>query len=136
MWESSALPRIGNFPPAVESASAAGVRSVQSGTQAMSSAAVNVTIASVTTSRAFVLCNNRTNLSDATNRVRCDLTGPTTLTITTGAANATNFVSWQVIEFATGVSVQRGTQTFATADTSFNVTIASAATANSFDVIS
>lgn len=87
---------------------------VQSGTITMNPAAQTVTIPSaVNTNQSFVVCQNRTNLSNASSRVTCNLTGPTTLTITAGAANANNTVQWYVVEFFSGVTVQRGETSFA-----------------------
>lgn len=87
---------------------------VQSGTITMNPATQNVTIPSaVNTGRSFVVCQNRTDLSNASTRVTCNLTGPTTLTITAGAANANNTVQWYVVEFFSGVTVQSGETNFA-----------------------
>jgi hypothetical protein len=95
------------------SARAAVIKNVQTGRVTMSgaSAAVTVTITSVNTARAFVTCDfltgNNNGQTDS-QRVTCELTGATTLTITNGAADPEEVVRWYVVEFLSGVTVQRG----------------------------
>ncbi|MFZ1060311.1 MAG: PQQ-binding-like beta-propeller repeat protein [Candidatus Rokuibacteriota bacterium] len=112
-------------------AEAASVKSVQTGTVAMSTATVTVGaaqgFAGVTdTAKSMVVCSNRTNSSNPSNRVTCILSGTTTLTIQSGAANASEVVRWYVVEFEGGVFVQRSTQAFTTAQTTLNVPIPTA----------
>jgi hypothetical protein len=95
------------------SARTAVIKNVQSGTVTMSGAstAVTVTITSVNTARAFVTCDflvGNNNSPAASQRVTCELTGATTLTITNGAADGQEVVRWYVVEFLSGVTVQRG----------------------------
>jgi hypothetical protein len=93
---------------------AAVVKNVQTGMAFMSGAstAVSVTIPSaVNPARAFVICDflvGNNNSPAASQRVTCELTGATTLTITNGAADDQEVVRWYVVEFFSGVTVQRG----------------------------
>lgn len=97
----------------VESAVTAGAsKNVQSGNVTMNSPTRTVTLGTaVNTARAFVLCYNRTDTSDPTNRVTCELTNATTVTVRAGATNVDNVVQWYVVEFGSGMTVQRGLTT-------------------------
>lgn len=117
----------GAFP-----ARAASIRSVQTGEVAMSSTPRTVSITAVDAGRAFVLCTNRTNSSNPTNRATCTLTS-TAVTITTSAANASEVVRWHVVEFEGGVLVQRGTTSVGSTTTLVNQGLTTAVdTAKSF----
>jgi len=92
---------------------AAVLKSVQTGTVAMNPAVQPVAIASVVTARTFVVCEGDTGGvgSNPTVRATCELpntVNATTLTITTNVADATMTVRWYVVEFLSGVTVQRG----------------------------
>ena len=92
-------------------AQAAVLRIVQSGSVTMGAVVNNVPIASVNMAKTFVFCfsdqNNPTG-SNPTYRQTCELTSATQLTITVSVANAAQTVSWYVVEFLSGVLVQRG----------------------------
>lgn len=109
--------------------------SVQSGSQAMGTTPTTVTISAVDTSKAFVICYFRTNSSNASQAATCELTGATSLVITTGAANSATVVNWQVIEFAGGVTVQRGLSSLATTDTIKNIPITAVDTSKTFVIV-
>jgi hypothetical protein len=115
---------------------AAVIKSVQSNVQTMPVGAtfVNVVIASVTPANAFVICQFESggNGSNPTDRVTCELTGATTLTITNGANDGSETVSWYVVEFFSGVTVQRGLQTIAAGSLTAAVPIAAVNLAKTF----
>lgn len=99
------------------------VKNVQSGSVTMNPATRTVVLTAVDTARSFVLCYNRTNDGTSRSRVRCELTNATTLTITAGLANASNVVQWYVVEFTSGIAVQRGVANFAAATGTVNVAL-------------
>jgi len=103
---------------------------VQTGTIAMGSLTQSVTITSVNPLKAFVICReSASNGSQASDRVNCQLNSATTLTVTIGVADANVIVRWHVVEFLSGVSVQRGlvtTATFAAGVATVNVTLTTA----------
>jgi hypothetical protein len=104
-------------------AGAAVIKNVQSGlylftpspVAAQSTTTVNIT--SVNTARTFVVCQNRSQDSHDMTRATCVLTSPTTLVITIGGrtgidtTNSTVTIQWYVVEFLSGVTVQRGLAT-------------------------
>ncbi len=116
-------------------AEAASVKSVQTGTVTMSTATQTAAITTVDTSRSFVVCTNRTNSSNPTNRATCVL-GASSVTITSSATNASEVVRWHVVEFEGGVTVQRGTASFSTTDSLLNVGISTVDLSKSFVLIS
>lgn len=94
------------------------VKRVQSGTVTMSAPLTPVTpptkvvaLTAVDPARSFVLCHNRTNNGSPNQRVTCVLTNATTLTITSNQINAANVVQWYVVEFTSGIAVQRNATT-------------------------
>ncbi len=119
------------------SAGAAVVKSVQTGTITMSPATQTVTITSVDTGKTFVICQSDTggNNNDSTLRVTCELTNSTMLTITANAAFATQTVRWYVVEFFSGVSVQRGLTSLG-ASLTVDVPIAAVVLAKTFVLMS
>jgi hypothetical protein len=126
------------------SARAAVIKNVQTGTVTMgATTAATVAITSVNTLRTFVMCyflvgNN--NAQVAAQRVTCELTGGgTTLTITNGVADATEVVRWYVVEFFSGVTVQRGlvpTTTYTAGTLTVPVAITAVNLAKTFVLIS
>jgi hypothetical protein len=118
---------------------------VQTGVVTMpgGSTAATVAITSVNTNNTFVICNplisKNGNGAVASEFVTCELTGPTTLTITNGAADSTEVVRWYVVEFSSGVTVQRGlvpTATYLAGTATVNVAIAAVNLATTFVLIS
>jgi len=111
-------------------AGAAVIKSVQTGTVTMGSVTQSVAITSVTPAKAFVICSeSASNGSQASDRVTCELNAATTLTIKIGVADASVAVRWYVVEFLSGVSVQRGlvtTATFAAGVATVDVTLPTA----------
>ena len=91
-------------------AGAAVLKNVQTGTVTMNPATQTVAITSVNTAKTFVICQSDTggNNNDSTLRVTCELTNSTTVTITASVALAAQTVRWYVVEFLSGVTVQRG----------------------------
>ena len=113
------------------------IKRVQSGTIAMNPATQTVTLTAVDTARSFVLCHNRTNDGDPVLRVTCVLTNATTLTITSSQNNASNVVQWYVVEYTSGIAVQRGSASFANGTGTVNVALSPAVNlAKSFVLIS
>ena len=102
-------------------ASGAVLKSVQSNTQTMAATPATVNLPTpVIATNAFVICQADTGAagSNPTARATCELNSNTQLTITTSVADpsATPLtVRWYVVEFLSGVSVQRGLANFAAA---------------------
>lgn len=93
---------------------AAVIKNVQTGVATMpgGSTIATVTITSVNTARTFVICNilidsNNGNGAVADEYATCELTNSTTLTITNGDVDPFEMVRWYVVEFLSGVTVQR-----------------------------
>jgi len=92
------------------STEAAVIKNVQTNTQTIPGAGVaNIAITSVTVGRTFVVCQNDTAAigSNPTTRALCELTSATNLRITINDASGTEVVRWYVVEFYSGVTVQR-----------------------------
>lgn len=88
-------------------------KNVQSGSVTMNSVTRDVTLATpVNTTRSFVVCYNRVDSSNPTRRVTCELTNATTVRVTASVADSANVVQWYVVEFSSGMTVQRGLATF------------------------
>jgi hypothetical protein len=104
-------------------ADAAVIKSVQTGTVSLNANPKTVAITAVNTAKAFVICtfNAGGNGSNASERVTCELTNATTVTITNGATDTTEAVRWYVVEFLSGVTVQRGLKILPTGATTTNV---------------
>jgi hypothetical protein len=98
------------------------VKNVQSGAVTMNPLTRTVALTAVDPGRSFVLCHNRTNDGTSRSHVTCELTNATTLTITAGVVNASNVVQWYVVEFTSGIAVQRGLAAFAGATGTVNFT--------------
>jgi ethanolamine utilization microcompartment shell protein EutL len=81
---------------------------VQTNTQTIPvSGIANIAITSVNTASTFVLCQNDTQAGLADSRALCELTSATNLRITIFNAAGTEVVQWHVVEFYSGVTVQR-----------------------------
>lgn len=79
--------------------------------------------------RTFVVCQNRVGSSNESRRVTCDLTTPTTLVIQSSFQDTGETVRWYVLEFYSGVQVQRGLATLPAAGATsltLNVTLPTA----------
>ncbi len=116
------------------------LKSVQTGTQTMGVAVTNVNLAAtpVVPANAFVICQADTGAlgSNPTVRATCELNSATQLTITTSAADATLTVRWYVVEFLSGVSVQRGLANLAAATATTPIALGTAVNlASSFALI-
>jgi len=116
-----------------------GIKSVQSGTWTTGATTENLGaaqgFAGVTdVTKSVVVCSQLTDSSNDTRRVACHLTNATTLTLTTEQTGSV--VRWYVAEFKGGVSVQRGTETFATTDGTRNVPLTAVDLTKSFVLIS
>ena len=113
-------------------------QATQSGTATIAngSASTTATITSVEMTRTFLVFS--TTLDDANpanTQVRGELTNSTTLTFTRSGTTGAVTIKWSVVEYATGVTVQRGTTSSVTGTTN-NITIASVNTSKSFPIIS
>lgn len=112
-------------PPSVEAAS---VKSLQSGvaTSVPTTGTVVTLSPSIDATKAFVVCSARTSTGYSHQRATCVLTN-TTLTIDVGSRSSnTVSVSWYVVEFEGGVTVQRNTASFAGGTTTVAVTLSPA----------
>jgi len=93
----------------------------------------------VTMSRAFVLCSFDLDASGVENYPTCQLTATNQVTITIGQVNGrVANVRWQVVEFAAGATVQRGTVSWtggAATQTLQNVAITAVNPANAFVIV-
>lgn len=90
------------------SAGGAVIKSVQTNTQTIPvSGIANIAITSVNTASTFVLCQNDTAIRLPTARALCELTSATNLRITIIDGSGTEVVRWYVVEFSSGVTVQR-----------------------------
>src|SRR5712664_746973 len=122
------------------SAGGAVIKSVQTNTQTIPvSGIANIAITSVNTASTFVLCQNDTPAGLADSRALCELTSATNLRITIFNALGTEVVQWHVVEFLSGVTVQRspvGGTVLAAATATFPVPIAAVNLAQTFVLIS
>jgi len=120
------------FLPGEAQASYGSVSRVQRGSADMASVNVrDITIVSVNPEKTIVFCDHRVSSSNPSARVSCELTNSTTLRLTVGVAIAST-VEWQVIEFSSGVRVQRDITNLAIATASTTLTISSIDTAKAF----
>ncbi len=66
-------------------------------------------------SKSFVYCGAKIGGSAAANMITCQLTSPTTVSVTSGQSSATGTTAnWYVVEYAFGVTVQRGSSNMTT----------------------
>ncbi len=107
----------------------------RTGSVAMSTTTQTVSIATVDPTRAFVVCWSEAPYSDPAIRVTCELSA-SAVTLTNTEANPSQGVQWYVVEFPSGVSVQRGLATFATTDSTVNVPLTTVDLTKSFVLIS
>jgi hypothetical protein len=129
------------------SSGAAVLKNVQTGVATMPGGSTTATVAitSVVTARTFVICyflvGNNNGQTDA-QRVTCELPATptaTTLTITNGVQDGAEVVRWYVVEFLSGVTVQRspaGGTAIAAATPTLGVAIAAVNLAKTFVLIS
>jgi hypothetical protein len=68
---------------------------------------LDIAITSVVAGNTFVLCQNDAAIRLPTTRPLCELTSPTNLRITIYDTAGTEVVQWYVVEFLSGVTVQR-----------------------------
>lgn len=113
------------------------IKSFQKGTTSLGagSGSTTATISVVVTANSVVFLSY--SLSDASPQfgmISIELTNSTTLTFArlTAAASPAVTLRWNVIEFDSGVTVQRGTFTWSGAETTHNTTITAVTTANTF----
>ncbi len=98
---------------------------IQNGTQNSSSQTANYSLGTtVDPSTSFVICNFQTNSSDTVNATTCQLNGAgTQVIVTKGAAAANNVTTnYYVMNFSSGISVQRGATTLTSGTGSANLT--------------
>ena len=96
-----------------------------------------MTVPAVDTTRAFVMCSYRlANTSFQTNRVPiCSLTSSTQVTVQAGTSDAGVLVRGYVVEFSTGVNVQRGAFTLAGGTLNNTVSISPVSQNRSFVIV-
>ena len=114
------------------------VQGTQSGTVTLAAgnASTTATITAVNLSRSFLVFSTTADDADSGSaHVRGQLTDSTTVTFNRDTTGPAVSISWTVVEYASGVSVQRGTFTGA-ASTTENITISSIDTAKSFPIVS
>ena len=115
-------------------ADAAILKRVHSGTTTVTSASgVTVTLQLPDASKAFVVCTASTTSNNSNERVTCVLSN-NTLTIDGGSGMTSSavVVAWYVAEFESGVTVQRGTASFAANATSVTPSISAVDCSKSF----
>lgn len=106
---------------------------VQTNLVVTAAASFNDAITAVDMSKAFVMCTFSAGLSAMDNVPTCQISSTTQVTIANGGGGATVSTRYYVMEFASGANVQRGSQAFASGDTTQNVTLGTAAdTSKSF----
>ena len=132
-----ALAVVAVFAASASPALAARVKAVQRGTTVLPSASTSasVTISTVDPTRSFVVFG--LSLDDAQpdrGNVTGQLTDATTVTFARQGTGVDVTVTWQVVEFLSGISVQRGSTSLSTATS--NVTIAAVALPKSFCLVS
>lgn len=118
--------------------SASKIKSVQHGlvTLAAGSTSVTAALSAVNMSKAFLIFDyyygsNAENVDDTV--IRGVITNSTLLTFDRWASNGAAYISWHVIEFTEGITVQRGTGAFSGAGTQTKtVTISAIDTTKSF----
>jgi hypothetical protein len=98
--------------------SAAILKSIQTNATSIT-ALTDVSITAVNMSRTFVICQSDTGgaNNNATVRATCELTSTTNLRITPGNTVSAETVRWYVVEFYSGVTVQRGVTSMGTSAT-------------------
>ena len=110
---------------------------VQSGATTIShfTSSTSVTIAAVDMSKSFLTFSVRENSASAANMwVTGELVNPTTVTFQREGNSGAVSIEWSVVEFSSGVSVQRGASVMSAATT--NVPIASTDLSKSFVIVS
>jgi len=120
-----------------QTASAAVLQSVQSGTAVISdgNASSSVTISSVDLSKSFLVFSVRHNVaSPAGGHISGQLTSSTNIDFLRVGTNTDVTVEWTVVQFASGVTVQRGSELLDV--TTKNATLTSTDLARSFPIIS
>ncbi|MDH5293369.1 MAG: cadherin-like domain-containing protein, partial [Acidimicrobiia bacterium] len=110
---------------------------IQKGTATLAggSSSVTATIAAVDPTRAFLTFSVRGSDANPDNLwVRGTLTNATTVTFTRPGTTGTVTIEWSVVEFASGVTVQRGSQTLT--GTTTDVPISAVDLGRSFPIVS
>lgn len=111
------------------------LKTIQSGTLNLTGTSDTVTITSVDTTKAFLLFSTRFAEPSPGTLVSGQVTNGTTLTFTRASSTGTVDIQWYVVEFTSGVSVQRGSHTLDSTEPD-DVTITSVDLAKSFPVMS
>ncbi len=118
-------------------AGAATLNSVQSGTTTITGGSKTVTITSVDTSKAFLVFGvNVTEQEPSKAQISGQITNATTLTFERVVSGNTVTITWQVVEFTSGVSVQRGAADISGTGFPANATLTAVNTAKSFPILS
>src|SRR5712692_5357658 len=119
-----------------QTAEAAGVKSVQRGTATFTSGTnrIPVTLSPAVDPNKTIVWSGvphgggrSSGTAPNDTRIAFDLESGTTLALERlGSPTSTPVVEWQAVEFASGVSVQRGLRSLTTAETTVNVTLPNA----------
>ena len=113
------------------------LNSVQSGTTTLTGTSQTAAITSVDTSKAFLVFGVNVNENEPTKaQISGQITNSTTLTFARIATGNTVTITWQVVEFASGVSVQRGAADISGTGYPANATLVAVNIAKSFPIIS
>ena len=114
------------------------VRSIQSGTTTLTATGTTtVNINSVTMANAFLVFGVQANsVNERTYGVAGNIATATTITFTRAGADSNVTIQWYVIEFSSGVTVQRGSTTIASGARTTNVALTAVNLTNSFPIIS
>ncbi len=120
---------------------AAKIKNIQRGTLSiLSGTSTNVTIDAVTLNKSFLIFSYSTNHNEPqSNFVRGYLSSTTNINFSTVLAPTTTdpiYLNWQVYEFESGVTVERGTGTYGSGNTSENITITSVDSNKTFSTFS
>lgn len=116
---------------------AAILKRVHSGTTTVSSTAgVTVTLELPDATKAFVICTASSTSNNSNQRATCVLSdNALTIDVGSNSASSSTVVSWYVAEFERGVTVQRGTASFAANATSVTPALSAVDCSKSFVVL-
>ena len=110
--------------------------SFQSGTITNTTSNSSATLSTpVDITKSFVYCGAKITGSSTANMITCQLSSPTTVTVQSGSAATGTTTNWFVVEYANGVSAQRGSVNFANGDSFQDITISTINQTNTFALV-
>lgn len=115
------------------------ISSVQNGTASVGTGtSVDVTVSAVDLSKTFLAFGHRGYRDSRPDKeaIRGKLTTSTNIHFERDLGGYVHTIEWYVVEFSSGVAVQRGSTAFSTTDTSKDETISAVTLANSFPFVS